>query len=139
MIRLYSSLRKNDTSQIYQTSSRKSANLWTSCRLDDCNLAFSLPEFPRKAFTKVFNKTSPFQKLRLYQVREKTLFQIIKQLKDRKLLQKWFLFRTGKGPVESPMHLCLKLHCANGGELTKCNDNIKLVGIIKSYTNHKDL
>lgn len=45
----------------------------------------------------------------------------------------------GKGPVEFHMHLCLKLHCANGGELTKPNDNIKLVRIIKSYAAPKDL
>lgn len=45
----------------------------------------------------------------------------------------------GKGPVESHMHLCLKLHFANGEELTKSNGNIKLVRIIKSYTDHKDL
>lgn len=41
--------------------------------------------------------------------------------------------------MESLTHLCLKLHRANGGELTMSNDNIKLVRIIKSYTDHKDL
>lgn len=70
MMRLYSSLRRNDTPQIYQTSSKKSVNYG----LDDCNLAFSLPEFPRRVFTKL----SPFKKLRFHQVRGKTLFQIIK-------------------------------------------------------------
>lgn len=33
----------------------------------------------------------------------------------------------------------LKTTCANGGELTKCNDNIKLVRIIKSYIDDKVL
>lgn len=28
----------------------------------------------------------------------------------------------GKIAVESHMHLCLKIHCANGGELTKSSD-----------------
>lgn len=47
-------------------------------------------------------------------------------------------FQIGEGPVESHMHLCLELHCANGGELTKPNDNIKLDRIIKSYADPKD-
>lgn len=75
---------QNNTSQIYQTSSKKSSNL----RLDDCDLADSLPAFPRKVFTKFFTEIFPSQKLRFHQVDGKTFSQIIKWLKDTKLQQK---------------------------------------------------
>ncbi|RMC12586.1 hypothetical protein DUI87_10108 [Hirundo rustica rustica] len=40
--------------------------------LDDYNLTFSLPELPRKAFTKFFTKTSPFKNLRIHQNGERS-------------------------------------------------------------------
>lgn len=96
------------------------------------DLADSLPEFPRKVFTKFFTKICPSQKLRLHQVGGKTFLQIIKWLKDTKLLSKWSVFIMGKGSAESHTHLCQNLHCTKGGELAKSDDNIKLLRIIKS-------